>query len=112
MNELLVVALVYPFAVYGLAYSLRYLDGFMDVYKSFREFMGIKYIENGTETVEYIPDNLMFARLMGCLWCIATWLSLVMSTIVAVYFQNILAMPLFWFYGVGASGFLYDISNK
>jgi len=72
--------------VFGFTYLLRWLDGPFDVLKHFRMFMGIKYIsvyesypnESNMKIsgeIEEIP-NKFFAKLVGCFWCLSTWVSI------------------------------------
>ena len=101
--------------VFGFSYLVRYLNGPFDILKKFREFVGIHYIpilnddsiEDGE--VEEISD-LFFAKLVGCFWCLSTWVSIFMCSIYSiVHVISVFDAFTGIFICVGISGFVHEI---
>ena len=101
-------------ATFGATYLLRYLDGPFDILKKFRQLTGIKYIPviNSDEEIEEIPDTVI-AKLVGCFWCLSTWVSIFLCVIHAI----LNAVPIFdAFTGIfictGIAGFMNSILSS
>jgi hypothetical protein len=69
-------------AVFGFTYLVRYTNGPFDLLKKFRELAGIRYVPvisgfaDPLPDMEEIPDKF-FAKLVGCFWCLTTWISII-----------------------------------
>jgi hypothetical protein len=96
-------------STFGLAYILRYTDGPFNLFVKFRGALGLRrvsvYDENG-DIVDYVEesDDRFFAKLIGCFWCLSTWISLVLSLLIMI---PLLQLPLVWFGALGISGTLH-----
>lgn len=115
LSEFLVVSL----AVFSITYLLRYFDGPFALLRRFREFVGIKYVPeldsdgNTVDTVEEILQERPIARLVGCHWCMTTWVALIMFvSYIVVRGVSILWLPVLWFGGVAVSGLLHDYNTR
>ena len=75
-------------AVFGFTYIVRYMDGPFDILKRFRMLAGLRYINviQSNEEIEEIR-NTMLAKLVGCFWCLTTWVSITFNIIMTVYMQ-------------------------
>src|SRR5690606_28071978 len=85
-------------SVFGFTYLLRYLDGPFDILRKFRELSGIRYVPEYEllnqsvylrvrDNVEEIPDKL-FAKLVGCFWCLSTWISILYCVTYAILYSK------------------------
>ena len=101
-------------AVFGFTYLLRYLDGPFDILKKFRQLSGIRYVPTISSfaypepDTEEIPDKF-FAKLVGCFWCLTTWVAITFCvTFAIVNSREIFETFAGIFICVGISGFLNE----
>jgi len=115
INAVLVLGL----ASFGLTYLLRYQDGPCDLFRKLRGADGIRYVpvvdysEKVVSYIEEVPNDGFFGKLMGCHWCLGTWVSAVMTVaVVALMGGSMVVMPFYWLASVGITGVLCDWAQQ
>ena len=109
--------IVLHLSVFGLTYLLRYFEGPFDVLLHFRKACGIQYLpvldEDGN-LVNIIEEPITrqhgwLARLVGCHWCLTTWVSIVAVVLyVWAAATDIMFVPFLIFSCTAVSGLLHD----
>lgn len=97
------------FATFSVVYIVRYTYGPFDVFKKFRNFVGIVWMDvydNDGQNVGTYEEvgNSFIAKLFSCFWCLSTWVSFVLLLIA---FRDLDFIS--WFCCVGISGFLHEM---
>jgi hypothetical protein len=105
--------LLFPFAVFGLAYLIYQTDGPFDIFKWFRTLMGLRYIAvtgvDGKPISWVQSDTGSFtAKLMSCFWCFSTWVAWLLAIPVILFVNSLwITYMLLVFASIGISGVIY-----
>ena len=75
LNVILTI-LIGGLCTFILAYMLTKLGGPFDVFKNLRIAVGIHY--NDDDEIVAV-ENKFFAKLLECIWCTSTWVSMVVT---------------------------------
>lgn len=109
------VACITALASFGATYIIRYQDGPLHVFHRLRTLSGIEYVPVLDDAgimigcVEEIPDGF-FAGLLGCHWCLGTWVSGFFATLlVLLQYTTVGDWVFYWLMFSGVVGFLCDI---
>lgn len=84
------------FASFTITYLVRYTDGPLGVFYTFRDIIGLYKYEDGEEEA-----TNWFAELVECFPCFTTWVSLFLCLVATKL--NILDTVLIWFASVAVS---------
>ncbi len=74
-------------------------EGPFNVFKRFREWLGIKHHDDGT--VSNVPTKV-FAKLFCCLWCLSIWVAPV------VYVIYLYCPVLVWIFAISCIAIIID----
>jgi hypothetical protein len=101
---------VLTLSVFGFTYLLRWLDGPFHILKRFRMLVGIRYVLEGSEEVEEVPEDNQLAKLVACFWCLSTWVSIFFSLAYILMYRGTVVDWFFCTFAcVAVSGMLNEI---